>query len=113
MPQLARWLMLIKQFDHEVVHRPGTKHGNADGLSRRPISDEPSELPAIRTVCQKQRDTSDTVGGAWSNASSETPRSEYLWLCVPPPKKPSQGTHTSRVRTDKEVPQSLVTIRGP
>ena len=39
MPQLARWLTYIKQFDYEVLHRPGTKHGNADGLSRRPIKD--------------------------------------------------------------------------
>ena len=39
MPQLARWLTFIEQFDYEVVHRPGTKHGNADGLSRKP-SDE-------------------------------------------------------------------------
>ena len=37
MPQLARWLTLIEQYDYEVVHRPGVKHGNADGLSRRPI----------------------------------------------------------------------------
>ena len=35
MPQLARWLTFIEQFDYEVVHRPGTKHGNADGLSPR------------------------------------------------------------------------------
>ena len=36
MPQLAKWLPFIEQFDYEVVHRPGTKHRNADGLSRRP-----------------------------------------------------------------------------
>jgi len=36
MPQLSRWLTFIVQFDYEVVHRTGTKHGNADGLSRRP-----------------------------------------------------------------------------
>jgi len=35
MPQLARWLTFIEQFDYEIEHRPGTKHGNADGLSRR------------------------------------------------------------------------------
>ena len=34
MPQLARWLTFIEQFDYEIEHRPGTKHGNADGLSR-------------------------------------------------------------------------------
>jgi len=31
MPQLARF---IEQFDYEIEHRPGAKHGNADGLSR-------------------------------------------------------------------------------
>ena len=35
--QLARWLEELSQFDMVVQHRPGTKHGNADGLSR--ISD--------------------------------------------------------------------------
>ena len=51
MPQLARWLTLIEQYDYEVVHRPGVKHGNADGLSRRPmvaqptgITDQPKQL---------------------------------------------------------------------
>jgi len=39
MPQLARWLTYIEQYDYRVIHRPGTKHGNADALSRRP--DEP------------------------------------------------------------------------
>ena len=36
MGQLARWLTFIEQFQFEVIHRPGVKHGNADGLSRRP-----------------------------------------------------------------------------
>jgi len=36
MPQLARWLTFIEQFDYEVIHRQGRRHGNADGLSRRP-----------------------------------------------------------------------------
>jgi len=36
MPQLARWLTLIEQYDYEVAHRPGKRQGNADGLSRKP-----------------------------------------------------------------------------
>jgi len=36
MPQLARWLTFIEEYDYEVQHREGKKHGNADGLSRRP-----------------------------------------------------------------------------
>jgi len=81
MPQLARWLTFIEQFDYEVVHRPGTKHGNADSLSRRPATVEPAlkdEVVTIRTVRQNQRDTSVKVGGAWSNASSPTLKSEPL-----------------------------------
>ena len=32
--QLARWLEELSQYDMQVVHRPGVKHQNADGLSR-------------------------------------------------------------------------------
>jgi len=39
MPQLARCLSFIEEFDYEVQHREGRKHGNADGLSRRPDPD--------------------------------------------------------------------------
>ena len=34
--QLARWLEELSQYDMDVVHRPGKKHENADGLSRIP-----------------------------------------------------------------------------
>ena len=53
--QLARWLEELSQFDMTVIHRPGIKHGNADGMSRipdpYPFCDcykaglEPSQLP--------------------------------------------------------------------
>ena len=31
---LARWLTKLQEYDMNIVHRPGTQHGNADGLSR-------------------------------------------------------------------------------
>ena len=34
--QLARWLEELSQFDMTVQHRPGNRHGKADGLSRIP-----------------------------------------------------------------------------
>jgi len=34
--QQARWLEIMEEYSFEVEHRPGSKHGNADGLSRRP-----------------------------------------------------------------------------
>jgi hypothetical protein len=34
--QLARWLETLSEYEFRVEHRPGEKHGNADGLSRQP-----------------------------------------------------------------------------
>ena len=39
MAQLARWLVFIEKYDFEVLHRPGARHGNADGLSRKPMEE--------------------------------------------------------------------------
>lgn len=33
--RLTRWALKLSEFDYEVVHKPGKKHGNADGLSRK------------------------------------------------------------------------------
>jgi len=35
MPQLARWLTFIEDFEYEIVHRTGKRHSNADEVSRR------------------------------------------------------------------------------
>eukprot|EP00731_Ephydatia_muelleri_P024551 Em0016g822a len=32
--QVARWLEILAEFDFDVIHRPGLRHGNADALSR-------------------------------------------------------------------------------
>ncbi len=37
--QLARWLEELSQFDMVIEHRSGSKHQNADGLSRIPLMD--------------------------------------------------------------------------
>ena len=34
---LARWLSTLTEYDFNIVHREGRKHGNADGCSRIPI----------------------------------------------------------------------------
>ena len=33
---LARWLTVLNNYDYEIEHRAGVRHGNADALSRRP-----------------------------------------------------------------------------
>ena len=37
--QLARWLEELGQYDMQIIHRAGSKHGNADSLSRIPSGD--------------------------------------------------------------------------
>jgi len=37
--QLARWLEELGQYDLQILHRPGKRHTNADGLSRVPTSE--------------------------------------------------------------------------
>jgi len=53
MPQLARWLTFIEEFDYEVVHRKGKKYSNADGLSCM-------ALAPIEIQSSTQEDTLDT-----------------------------------------------------
>ena len=61
MPQLARWLAFIEQFDYEVIHRPGIRHGNADGLSRRPPEDD--TLNDVRVLRKQQSDMATALVG--------------------------------------------------
>ena len=34
--QVARWIESLQQYDFTIEHRPGSRHGNADAVSRRP-----------------------------------------------------------------------------
>ena len=42
---MARWLAKFQQFNFAIEHRPGTHHGNAEGLSRCPQCDRGSCIP--------------------------------------------------------------------
>ena len=52
MPQLARWLTFIEEFDYEIVHRDGKRHTNADGLSRRARPPAAEHKGAVGTASQ-------------------------------------------------------------
>ena len=34
--QLARWLEQLQEHNFDIIHRPGTRHSNADAMSQRP-----------------------------------------------------------------------------
>ena len=42
-PKLARWALLLSNYDFQVQYRPGKLHTNADGLSRSRQADAPIE----------------------------------------------------------------------
>ena len=46
--QQARWQTFIEQFSFIIMHRPGTKHQNADALSRRPAMEDKSGSENLR-----------------------------------------------------------------
>eukprot|EP00731_Ephydatia_muelleri_P004715 Em0002g891a len=48
--QVARWLECLSEYDFEVVHRPGTKHTNADALSRMPCPQCQLSFPQVCTM---------------------------------------------------------------
>jgi predicted aspartyl protease/transposase InsO family protein len=50
--QNARWLEQLGEYTFEIQHRPGTRHGNADALSRRPC---PPRSPC--TACRPKDET--------------------------------------------------------
>ena len=38
--RIASWLYILSAFEFSIQHRPGSKHGNADGISRCPSPEE-------------------------------------------------------------------------
>ena len=59
--RLARWSLLLQQYDFDIVHRPGKEHSNADSLSRRPYGTNPDlnslqqEEPQVARTRELQR----------------------------------------------------------
>ena len=59
--RLARWSLLLQQYDFEIFHRPGKEHSNADSLLRRPYEASPDvssfskEDPQVGRTTELQR----------------------------------------------------------
>jgi len=70
---VGRWLAQLSPFDFDIEHRKGVSHGNADGLSRRPVV--PCQKPCKRPDCP---DCSRLVGQVQSESK------EYLCCLARP-----------------------------
>ncbi len=36
--KLARWALILQEYEFKVIHRPGITHQNTDTMSRRPLT---------------------------------------------------------------------------
>ena len=66
--QQARWLAFLEQFKFDVVHRAGSRQGNAIGLQSRPNGDD----YGIRGVTADGEKDTDTQPKLPADADSET-----------------------------------------
>lgn len=77
--QQARWLTIVEEFRFEIQHRAGSRHQNADAMSRRP-----QEVDAIRQGNSPRTDDSDLPDG-WSLSSMKREQEEddeLGWILV-------------------------------
>ncbi|OAE22403.1 hypothetical protein AXG93_3675s1000 [Marchantia polymorpha subsp. ruderalis] len=44
--KLARWALILQEYDFQVVHRPGVANLDADGLSRNPCTSQEDDTGA-------------------------------------------------------------------
>ena len=58
--KLARWAMIVQEFDLSIKHRSGRSNANSDALSRNPVTVEDAFVRAVSTseewVCSEQKD---------------------------------------------------------
>ena len=76
--QTARWLSILSKYDFDIEYRPGSKHGNSDGLSRRPCSvdckkcsraEEINESHCVRAI-HLDPGSAESDDGAWVESVS-------------------------------------------
>jgi len=63
MGQQARWCEILEEFDFQIVHRPGMKHGNADALSRRPCRQCGKEVDDVTRSEVRATEAQEIISG--------------------------------------------------
>ena len=103
--QNARWFEILGEFDFKVEHRPGSKHGNADGMSRIPCKQcgrqekENVELRVVtRSKSKKAQETLPTVSN-----STPLPKEKEI--------KPAPRTPRRKQVKKQEKPEEMSPIK--
>ena len=63
--RVQRWALTLSGYNYQIEHRPGTKLGNADGLSRLPLPNTIKEVltPAETVLLMERLDASLVTAG--------------------------------------------------
>ena len=48
--RIRRWALTLATYSYKLEYKPGKYHGNADGLSRLPLPDQPKVVPKSGSV---------------------------------------------------------------
>jgi len=53
--KLARWALILQEYEFKVIHRPGITHQNMDTMSQRPLTTSEDFLEAGKTLSRFQQ----------------------------------------------------------
>ncbi|XP_026288932.1 uncharacterized protein LOC113213921 [Frankliniella occidentalis] len=72
-PRMIRWALKLSAYDYVLLHRPGSKMGNADYLSRCPLPCEDAEMEPVGIFLLEARSWSPIGAKDIANATSADP----------------------------------------
>ena len=80
--QISRWIERLQHYNFQIEHRPGTKYGNADALSRRPCLTVSCKHCGNLEAREQSRDDC-TAKDYLATASAPKAVRQVYWQAVP------------------------------
>ncbi|CAG2234141.1 unnamed protein product [Mytilus edulis] len=119
--KFARWIALLQSYSMEILYRPGTTHGNADGVSRREyenVTDQDMEalidiLPSFRINRTIQRTQRSFFWPSIGSDVAEWVKSCELCSQRKRPQKPTKSPISSMPIASQPFERVSTDILGP